>query len=45
MVRLIKIKKKKARFVKDIIIVNAYSTEKINELRYTLLREKISKHE
>jgi flagellar biosynthesis component FlhA len=37
-------KEKQTRFVKD-IIVNAYSTEKINELYYTLLREKISKYE
>lgn len=37
-------KEKQTRFVKD-IIVNAYSTEKINELHYTLLREKISKYE
>jgi hypothetical protein len=37
-------KEKQTRFVKD-IIVNAHSTEKINELHYTLLREKISKYE
>jgi hypothetical protein len=36
-------KEKQTRFVKD-IIVNAYSTEKINELHYTLLKEKTSNY-